>query len=33
MPAFVAVGASEHGITDRLDETLAEGFGHIWKVP
>jgi hypothetical protein len=25
-PAFVAVGASEHGITDRLDEILADGF-------
>jgi hypothetical protein len=27
-PAFVAVGASERGITDRLDETLADGFGR-----
>lgn len=27
-PAFVAVGASEHGISDRFDEILAEGFGH-----
>jgi hypothetical protein len=26
-PAFVAIGASEHGITDRIDDTLAEGFG------
>lgn len=26
--AFVAIGASEHGITDRLDATLAEGFGR-----
>ncbi len=27
-PAFVAVGASEHGITDRLDEILDDGFGR-----
>jgi hypothetical protein len=27
-PAFVAVGASARGITDRLDEMLAEGFGR-----
>jgi hypothetical protein len=27
-PAFVAVGASERGITDRLDDILAEGFGR-----
>jgi len=27
-PAFVAIGASEHGITDRIDDTLAEGFGR-----
>jgi hypothetical protein len=27
-PAFVAVGASTHGTTDRLDEILAEGFGR-----
>lgn len=26
-PAFVAVGASAHGTTDRLDEIVAEGFG------
>lgn len=27
-PAFVGVGASEHGITDRIDESLADGFGR-----
>ncbi len=27
-PAFVGVGASEHGITDRIDEILADGFGR-----
>ncbi|MEQ8716930.1 MAG: hypothetical protein RIE08_04900 [Acidimicrobiales bacterium] len=27
-PAFVGVGASEYGITDRLDEVLADGFGR-----
>ena len=27
-PAFVAVGASEHGITDRLAEILDDGFGR-----
>ncbi len=27
-PAFVAVGASEHGITHRMDEMLDEGFGR-----
>ncbi len=27
-PAFVAVGASEAGITSRIDEILAEGFGR-----
>lgn len=27
-PAFVGVGASAHGITDRIDESLADGFGH-----
>lgn len=27
-PAFVAVGASESRTTDRIEETLAEGFGH-----
>lgn len=27
-PAFVAIGASEHGITDRVDDILAEGFGR-----
>lgn len=27
-PAFVAVGASEAGTTDRIEEILAEGFGR-----
>jgi hypothetical protein len=27
-PAFVAVGASERGITHRMDEILDEGFGR-----
>lgn len=27
-PAFVAVGASAHGTTDRLEEGLAAGFGR-----
>ncbi|MGH9226772.1 MAG: hypothetical protein ACRD2W_23965 [Acidimicrobiales bacterium] len=27
-PAFVAVGASKLGTTDRIEETLAEGFGR-----
>lgn len=27
-PAFVAVGASERGVADRIDEILAEGFGR-----
>jgi len=27
-PAFVAVGASESGTTDRIGEILAEGFGR-----
>lgn len=27
-PAFVGIGASEHGITDRIDESLADGFGR-----
>lgn len=27
-PAFVAVGASESGTTDRIEEILAEGFGR-----
>jgi hypothetical protein len=27
-PAFVAIGASKHGITDRMNDTLAEGFGR-----
>jgi len=27
-PAFVAIGASERGATDRFEETLAEGFGR-----
>jgi hypothetical protein len=26
--AFVAIGSSEHGITERMNETLAEGFGR-----
>ena len=26
-PAFVAIGASKHGISDRISEVLAEGFG------
>jgi hypothetical protein len=26
--AFVAVGASEHGITTHMEERLAEGFGR-----
>lgn len=26
--AFVAAGASEHGITPRIDELLADGFGR-----
>jgi hypothetical protein len=26
--AFVAAGASEHGITNRIDELLADGFGR-----
>jgi hypothetical protein len=27
-PAFVAIGASEQGITDRMNDTLAKGFGR-----
>lgn len=27
-PAFVAAGASGTGITDRIDELLADGFGR-----
>lgn len=27
-PAFVGVGASESGTTDRIEEILAEGFGR-----
>lgn len=27
-PAFVGVGASQHGITERIDEKLADGFGR-----
>lgn len=27
-PAFVGAGASAHGITDRIEELLAEGFGR-----
>ncbi len=27
-PAFVAIGASESGTTDVIDELLAEGFGR-----
>lgn len=27
-PAFVAVGASETGTTDRIEKILAEGFGR-----
>jgi hypothetical protein len=27
-PVFVAVGASQGGITDRIDDLLAEGFGR-----
>ena len=27
-PAFVGVGASETGMTDHIEETLAEGFGR-----
>ena len=27
-PAFVGVGASKHGITEHMDEILAEGFGR-----
>jgi hypothetical protein len=27
-PAFVAVGASQDGITHRMDEILDEGFGR-----
>jgi hypothetical protein len=27
-PAFVAVGVSRTGITDHMEETLAEGFGR-----
>lgn len=27
-PAFVGAGASEHGITARIDELLADGFGR-----
>ena len=26
--AFVGAGASQHGITDRIDELLADGFGR-----
>jgi hypothetical protein len=26
--AFVAAGASEHGITNRIDHLLADGFGR-----
>ena len=25
---FVAAGESEHGITDRMDDLLADGFGR-----
>ncbi len=28
VPAFVAAGASESGITDRIDALLADGFGR-----
>ncbi len=27
-PAFVAAGESSDGITDRIDELLADGFGR-----
>lgn len=27
-PAFVAVGSSKSGISDRVDELFAEGFGR-----
>ncbi len=27
-PAFVAAGASDHGITNRIDELLDDGFGR-----
>lgn len=27
-PAFVAVGASGTGVSDRIDEILADGFGR-----
>jgi len=27
-PAFVGVGASEHGISDGIGESLADGFGR-----
>lgn len=27
-PAFVAAGASDSGITHRIDELLADGFGR-----
>jgi hypothetical protein len=27
-PAFVAAGASDHGITSRIDELLDDGFGR-----
>jgi len=27
-PSFVAAGASDHGITNRIDELLADGFGR-----
>jgi hypothetical protein len=26
--AFVGAGASQHGITDRIDKLLADGFGR-----